>query len=656
MPCNIYDNFRLDISYFLIISSRDIEKLFKMKKNLVIIIMLSLLSQVYCSAQNEIDSLQVDSTNSQLHEYQKSLNEAKITHIQDSIRKSDLLNQFYLLKTNETKARENLLIEINKLEKKDSLRKSEMLAKVESLKKTAIGYPVSLFNDTLFYVYTKIGASTPKDRATNITKRVRKLYDEDTFKTDSLITVNSDNTVDIVFGDMIIMSVSELDAIWNSKSRNELANDYVNMINTAIVNEKENNSFTKILTRIALVILVLAGIYLLIWIINKGHVKSEEYVKNKKDKWFKDLSYKEYTFLAADQFLNVTVLIMKALKWFYILVLLYLVLPLVFSIFPFTQGWANILFKLVWSPFRAVFLAVWDYIPNLFTIVAIYIVMKYFIKLVNYIFTEIENEKLKISGFHPDWAIPTFGIIKFLLYAFMFVLIFPYLPGSSSNIFKGVSVFIGVIFSLGSSSAIANLIAGLVITYMRPFKIGDRIKIGEMTGDVIEKTMLVTRLRTVKNEEITIPNASVLSGNTINYSSNSLGEGLIIHTTITIGYDVPWKLMHEALLEAALRTDFISDKPKPFVLQTSLDDFYVSYQVNAYTNEAKKQALIYSELHKNIQDVCNEKGIEIMSPHYGALRDGNLITIPSDYLKSGYKSPSFNIETKIVDDKPKQKK
>ena len=277
--------------------------------------------------------------------------------------------------------------------------------------------------------------------------------------------------------------------------------------------------------------------------------------------------------------------------------------------------------------------------------------MKYVIRFVRYIFHEIEAEKLKISGFHADWAMPTYSIVKFLLYAFMFVLIFPYLPGSDSNIFKGVSVFIGVLFSLGSSSAIANMVAGLVITYMRPFKIGDRIKIGDVTGDVVEKTLLVTRIRTIKNEVITIPNSSVLIGNTTNYSSEAIEKGLIIHTTVTIGYDVPWKDMHQALIDAALRTNLILDEPKPFVLQTSLEDFYVSYQINAYTREAGKQALIYSNLHQNIQDVCNERGIEILSPHYRAARDGNMTTIPADYLPNDYKSPSFNVKVETSNDK-----
>ena len=362
-----------------------------------------------------------------------------------------------------------------------------------------------------------------------------------------------------------------------------------------------------------------------------------------RNKWLKDLSYKDYTFLTADQEMQVILLLIKVLRWFAYALFLYISLPIIFSIFPFSRHWADALFQLIWSPFKGVLIAFWDYLPNLFTILVIYLVMKYVIRFVRYIFREIEAEKLKLSGFHADWAMPTYTIVRFLLYAFMFVLIFPYLPGSDSDIFKGVSVFIGVLFSLGSSSAIANMIAGLVITYMRPFKIGDRIKIGEVTGDVIEKTILVTRVKTTKNEVITIPNSTVLTGNTTNYSIQAQERGLIIYTTVTIGYDVPWKDMHQALIDAALRTDMLLDEPKPFVLQTSLDDFYVSYQINAYTQEAGRQAFIYSNLHQNIQDVCNERGIEILSPHYRAARDGNTTTIPADYLPKDYKAPPFHV-------------
>jgi small-conductance mechanosensitive channel len=213
----------------------------------------------------------------------------------------------------------------------------------------------------------------------------------------------------------------------------------------------------------------------------------------------------------------------------------------------------------------------------------------------------------------------------------MFVVIFPYLPGSSSPVFQGVSVFLGILISLGSSSAISNAVAGLVITYMRPFRIGDRIRIGEVTGDVIEKSLLVTRVKTIKNEEITIPNSQVLTSHTVNYSMANDNEGLIIHTTVTIGYDAPWRQVHELLISAAMKTGGISREPAPFVFQTALNDFYVAYQINAYTKEPSRMAVILSDLHKNIQDAFNDAGVEIMSPHYRSVRDGNTTAIPPEY-------------------------
>jgi small-conductance mechanosensitive channel len=586
---------------------------------------------------------QIDSTALKLQDFQILLKKLEQNRYADSLMKSELQYKYNLLKSNDYLEKNRIQAQFNAIALKDSLRKADMIARANYLRMSAVGYPVTLFSDTLFYIYTKIGASTPKDRAINVTKRIRNIYNNDFFRADSLISSASENTVDIVYGDLIIISISELDGLINNSTKELLAKNYLTIIRNAVIGEKEKNSILKLSLRIGLMILVVAGISLLIWLIKKGHQRTEIYITKKREKWLKNLSYKDYTFLTTDQELKLVYFILKLMKWFFVLILLYLVLPLVFSIFPFTRGWATLLFGLVWSPLKSVFISIWNFLPNLFSILVIYFVMKYVIRFVKYVFSEIESENLKLSGFHPDWAKPTFGIVRFLLYAFMFILIFPYLPGSNSQIFKGVSVFLGILFSLGSSSAIANMVAGLVITYMRPFKIGDRIKIGEITGDVLEKNMLVTRVKTIKNEEITIPNSSVLSGNTINYSSISKNEGLIIHTTVTIGYDIPWKNMHQALIDAALRTEMILKDPEPFVLQTSLDDFYVSYQINAYTKEASRQAIIYSELHKNIQDVCNERGLEILSPHYRAERDGNMPAIPADYLPKDYEAPGFNI-------------
>ncbi|TFH49653.1 MAG: mechanosensitive ion channel, partial [Methanothrix sp.] len=194
------------------------------------------------------------------------------------------------------------------------------------------------------------------------------------------------------------------------------------------------------------------------------------------------------------------------------------------------------------------------------------------------------------------------------------------------------------------SSAIANIVAGVILTYMRAFKLGDRVKIADTIGDVVEKTLLVTRVRTIKNVDITVPNAMVLSSHIINYSSTAEDDGLILHTTITIGYDAPWRQVHELMIAAARATSNILETPAPFVLQTSLDDFYVSYQINAYTDKPSVMARTYSELHQNIQEKFNEGGVEIMPPHYATLRDGNMTTIPESYLPESYKQPPFRVK------------
>lgn len=614
-------------------------------KNSTILFLLLLISAFTLAQTDSLKTAEHDSIQASiLLEFNTKILEIEQQRVADSIKKAELELRLKELSTSDNLEKEKLLNQLKTIEEHENQRIAEKKARIELLRKTSRGYPViGVLADTLFTINSKIGASTPKERAARITSKIASLYKDEFLKTDSILVIKSENTYDIVYGETIIMSVSENDALWYDKDMPELANELKETISNAIILAKKENSFSKLLIRIALVLLVLILARLFVWLIGKGYTRLLNIIESNKERWLKSLSYKDYTFLTEDQELMAILFLVKALRWFIYAILLYVSLPILFSIFPFSRDWADALFQLVWSPLKGVIIGVWNYLPNLFSILVIYFVMKYFIKFVRYIFSEIEAEKLQLAGFHADWAMPTFSIVKFLLYAFMFVLIFPFLPGSDSNIFKGVSVFIGVLFSLGSSSAIANMVAGLVITYMRPFKIGDRIKIADVTGDVVEKTLLVTRIKTVKNEIITIPNASVLSGNTINYTSEAIKTGLIIHTTVTIGYDVPWPKMHETLIEAALRTEMILKHPKPFVLQTSLEDFYVAYQINAYTREASKQALVYSNLHQNIQDCCNEAGIEILSPHYRAARDGNMITIPADYLPKDYKMPGFNV-------------
>ena len=276
----------------------------------------------------------------------------------------------------------------------------------------------------------------------------------------------------------------------------------------------------------------------------------------------------------------------------------------------------------------------------------LFIITRYLLKSLSFFFEQVSAGKVEVAGLDAEVAPITYRIIRILIVAFVAVIAYPYIPGSSSPAFKGVTIFLGVLFSLESSSAIANLIAGVSLTYTRSFKIGDVIKVGETQGVVLERRLYITRIKTPKNHIVTIPNSTILSGHVINLSQEVReGEGLILHTSITIGYDAPWETVHNLMIEAASKTKNILKSPSPFVLQTALNDFYVTYELNAYTDAPEIMPRIYSDLHQNIQNTFNEAGVEIMSAHYSQIRDGNRSTIPEDYLPSDYEAPAIRIAT-----------
>jgi small-conductance mechanosensitive channel len=336
----------------------------------------------------------------------------------------------------------------------------------------------------------------------------------------------------------------------------------------------------------------------------------------------KPIVIRKFTLLETKQILNVIYFLLRIIKYFFYIMEAYLALMVVFRLFETTRGIAARLLGYVLTPLKNTGVAIINYIPNLITIIITLLVARYILRAIRFFTGQIEKRKLVIPGFYADWARPTFNILRILLYAFTLVIIYPMLPSSGSNVFQGVSVFVGILFSLGSSSVISNLVAGVVVTYMRPFKIGDRIKIGEVVGFVVEKSATVTRLRTHKNEYITFPNSTILSSNITNYNFAS-GEGrdggLILYATISFGYGTPWQTIHAILIDAALKTQYVQHNPKPYVLQTSLDDFYAYYEINVYIKEVAKIPSIYSELNKNIQNGFHEAGLDMTATHFRTL-------------------------------------
>ena len=372
--------------------------------------------------------------------------------------------------------------------------------------------------------------------------------------------------------------------------------------------------FQRIIIALAIVVVQV----LLMWLVWRLFKLLERKLETSGSEKIKPLTIKKFKLLSARQIVNMIEVFLRILKYVITVLQLFLTLPIVFSFFQATKDLASTLFGYILNPLRDVAISTVKYIPNLFKVILFILITRYVLRGLKFLALQIEKEKLVIPGFYTDWAAPTLKIMQVLLWAFTVALVYPYLPGSDSKAFQGVSVFVGIIFSLGSSTAIGNLVAGLVITYMRPFKIGDRVQIKEITGFVVEKNLMVVRLKTHKNEYVTFPNIMILGSNIINYntSSDEDEEGLIIFAEVTFGYSTPWQTIHDILINAALETDFVQKSPKPFVLQTKFDDFYACYQINCYTKEVSKLPRIYTLLYENIQNGFREAGLDMTAAHY----------------------------------------
>jgi small-conductance mechanosensitive channel len=293
-------------------------------------------------------------------------------------------------------------------------------------------------------------------------------------------------------------------------------------------------------------------------------------------------------------------------------------LTFVLKRFPYTRPWGEEVYVYVYGTAKTLLLGIAHALPNLLSVLLIFIVARILTRIVRVFFESVEREKIRPPWVYPETAMPTRRLLVAVIWIFAFVAMYPYLPGSDSEAFKGLGVILGLMLSLGGSGVVSQAMSGLVLMYSRALRRGDYVHIDEIEGVVITLGMLATKIRTNKREEITIPNAVILGTSTKNYSRLAGREGVILHTTITIGYDEPWRKVHEALIAAADLTEGLRKEPRPFVNQTGLSDFYVEYQLNAHLESPDMRLPALAKLHANIQDTFNEAGITIVSPHYVA--------------------------------------
>lgn len=569
-------------------------------------------------------------------ESQQADNPETEQQIEDSISRShqdSMLIENLMLQIQELKLNEILIH--NEYSKKnsqeDSIKQARQRQQIDSLRNLTAGVPLVVEGDTLFYLYAKRGGVSPRQRVENTEEIILELGKKLTTRVDSLFLFDSEYATDIMSGERVIITLTEQDGLWHNMSRQELAEEYLPIISNKVHNLHAKYGLMVKVKSVGLSLLVIILQIVLIYFTNRlFKLVRGRIVKLVRTK-LRPITFKDYEFLDAYKQGRVLMWGSNVVRLMVIAIQLLISVPILFSIFPETKDLAYTLFSYVWLPLKDIFLAIGRYIPKLFQILVIVFCFRYLNRGLKYVTKEIATGKLKITGFYDDWAYPTYYILRFLLYSFMFVMIWPLLPSADSDIFKGVSVFVGLVFSLGSTTVIGNLMAGMVLTYMRSFKIGDQIKMGDVVGSVMEKTPFVTRIRTPKNEVVTIPNSAVMSAQTINYSNSAEQFGIIIHTEISVGYEVEKEKVQALLIESALAAKGINIYPKPFVMITKLDDFYCTYQINAYTKEAKTLPRVYSNLYEQVIDKFHEAGIELLSPHFIAQRDGTEIMMPAKY-------------------------
>lgn len=497
----------------------------------------------------------------------------------------------------------------------------------------------------LFVYYGVVEGLSPTERAERTGQVLRQIADNKDFVPSKIVTVERPDGTDIMYGGIRIASVSMEDARIAQDSTYRMANEFAAKIRVALSERIEETTAGDLAAGVGLSVIATVILLLSIALVSKIATSLAVKIDSWKGTHIKGIKIQQAELIGAHSMADIfsSILNFSQIAIYILFVAVYVIQVLNF--FARTRSLSAALTANATAPLMLAFDKALEYLPSMFTIVLIALVTYAVISFARFFFDALRDQTITFADFDPDWAEPSYKLARFIIIAGALMVALPYLPGWDSPAFKQVGLVLGVLVSLGSSGVVSNVMAGAVLTYTNAFKMGDRITIGDCTGDVVQKSLFVTKLKTVKNEVVSVPNAMILNSNVINFSTMGVKGQLILHTSVTIGYEVPYEKVNKLLLDAAEKSEGILKDPAPFVLQTSLADYWVSYEINAYTNQANNIPQLYSELHQNIQDQFNEANVEIMSPSYMYLREGNDIAIPASYLGPDYKPPSFRVTT-----------
>jgi len=495
----------------------------------------------------------------------------------------------------------------------------------------------------LFVFHSTVDTLTPTERAERTGEVLREIAERLDFDPAKVTTTETPTGTDISYGGIRIATVSSEDARVEQSSTYKLATDFASKIRVALAERIEETTATDVAAGIGLTLLATVILLLSIALICKVTITTCMRLDAWRGTRIKGIRIQQAELVGAHVMADIILMIVKFTQIVLLFVITGIYVLQVLNFFPRTRSLSSAIAANAMAPFVSFLDLTLEYLPSLFTLIMIVLATYAVICFARFFFDALAEQTIRFADFDPDWAEPSYKLARFVIIAFALMVALPYLPGWDSPAFKQVGLFLGVLVSLGSSGVVSNVMAGAVLTYTNAFKIGDRITIGDCTGDVVQKTLFVTKIRTIKNEVVSVPNGQILSSNVINFSTMGQSGMLILHTAVTIGYEEPYDKVEKLLLAAAEATKSIVQSPAPFVLQKSLDDYYVTHELNVYTNKPNEIQQTYSELHKNIQDKFNEGMCEIMSPQYMCIRDGNDSSIPPSFRGESYQAPSFRI-------------
>jgi small-conductance mechanosensitive channel len=323
--------------------------------------------------------------------------------------------------------------------------------------------------------------------------------------------------------------------------------------------------------------------------------------------------------------------LVRTTTWLLTVIVVYLWVTLSLRRFPYTQPWGHEAGSYVVQLIEELATAALNALPGILAVILIFIVTRWVVRIAHALFEQIAEGHISVYWMDADVARATQRIFAAIAWIFAVIVAYPYIPGSQTDAFKGVSVFVGLVVSLGSTGIINQIMSGLFVVYSKALKTGEWVKVTDTEGEVLDVGLLAAKIRTIEGQEVTIPNSVLVGTSTVNFTRLGHPDGMVVSSTVTIGYDASWRQVHALLLRAADRTPNIRKHPAPYVLQRQLSDFYVEYTLIARLEDEKRRIESLSDLHSQIQDAFNEFGVQIMSPHYMVQPDASVVVPPAKW-------------------------